>query len=67
VADINLGPIAEIAATQPNEVALVDELSIRTWADTAAELRSVASAMLIGAPDPNQRWGILGDTFHLLC
>jgi long-chain acyl-CoA synthetase len=61
VADINLGPIAEIAATQPNEVALVDELSIRTWADTAAELRSVASAMLIGAPDPNQRWGILGD------
>ncbi len=61
MADLNLGPIAEIAATQPLGLALVDALSSRTWADTALELRRVASAMLAGAPDPQQRWGILGD------
>ncbi len=58
MADLPLGPIA---ATDPEGIALVDGLSIRTWADAAAELRSAASAMLAGAPDPEQRWGILGD------
>lgn len=61
MADRHLGPIAEIAATQPKGIALVDDVSIRTWADTAVELRSAGSAMLAGAPDPDQRWGILGD------
>jgi len=59
VSDLNLGPIAEIAATQPTGIALVDGLSTRTWADTAVELRQVASAMLAGAPDPQCRDCIL--------
>ena len=59
--DLKLGPVAEIAATDPEGIALVDGLSIRTWADTAAELRKVAAAMLTVAVDPSQRWGILGD------
>ncbi len=59
--DLKLGPVAEIAATDPEGIALVDGLSIRTWADTAAELRKVAAAMLTAAADPSQRWGILGD------
>jgi len=61
VAELNLGPIAEIATTEPESVALVDALSTRTWAETAEELLYVASAMLEGAPDPHERWGILGD------
>lgn len=61
MADLNLGPIAEIAATQPEGIALVDAMSTRTWEQTALELHRVASAMLAGAPDPQQRWGILGD------
>ena len=61
VAELNLGPIAEIATTEPESVALVDALSTRTWAETAEELLCVASAMLEGAPDPHERWGILGD------
>ncbi len=61
MADLNLGPIAEAAATEPAGIALFDGLSTRTWAQTAIELHSVASAMLAGAPEPQQRWGILGD------
>ena len=61
MADLPLGPIAEIAAIDPDGVALVDGASIRTWTDVAAELRAAASAMLAGAPDPDQRWGVLGD------
>ncbi len=59
--DLRLGPVAEIATTDPAGIALVDELSTRTWADTSAELHKVAAAMLVGAPDPSERWGILGD------
>ena len=61
MADLPLGPIAEIAASDPDGVALVDGASIRTWTDVAVELRAAASAMLAGAPDPDQRWGVLGD------
>lgn len=61
MADLPLGPIAEIAATDPAGIALVDGSSVRTWTDVVAEQRSAAAAMLAGAPDPDQRWGILGD------
>jgi long-chain acyl-CoA synthetase len=61
VADLPLGPIAEVAASDPAGIALVDGSSVRTWADVAADLRAAAAAMLAGAPDPDQRWGVLGD------
>ena len=61
MADLPLGPIAEVAASDPAGIALVDGSSIRTWADVAADLRAAAAAMLAGAPDPEQRWGVLGD------
>lgn len=55
------GPLAEIAARDPHGVALVDALGERSWADVVDDLASVASALLEAAPDPDQRWGILGD------
>ncbi len=61
MADLPLGPIADAAAADPDGVALVDSGSIRSWSTVAAECRAAASAMLAGAPDPDMRWGILGD------
>ena len=62
-ADLPLGPIAEIAASDPDAVALVDALSVRTWSQAAAEMRAAAAAMLSAAPEPAQRWGVFGDNF----
>ena len=59
--ELPLGSIAESALRDPDGVALVDAGSVRTWAQVAGELLGVASAMLAGAPDPDQRWGVLGD------
>ena len=61
MADLPLGPIADAAERDPAGVALVDAGSVRTWTQVAAELSGAASAMLAGAPDPDQRWGVLGD------
>ena len=61
MADLPLGPIAEMAATDPSGIALVDGSSVRTWTEVEAELRAAAAAMLAGSPDPDQRWGVLGD------
>ena len=61
MADLPLGPIADAVASDPDGVALVDAAGERTWAQVAGELRSAASAMLAAAPDPDQRWGVLGD------
>ena len=59
--ELPLGPIADSALRDPDGVALVDAGSARTWAQLASEFRGVASAMLAAAPDPDQRWGVLGD------
>jgi len=56
-----LGPIADACASDPDGVALVDANGVRTWATVVAELSGAASAMLAAAPDPDQRWGVLGD------
>mgnify|MGYP000011044470 FL=1 len=62
-----LGPIADRARTTPDELALVDSSSTRTWAQAAAELAIAASAMLEAAPETQQRWGVLGDnTLHTI-
>ncbi len=61
MADLPLGPIAAAAAASPDGVALVDSGTVRTWSQVAAECRSAAEAMLAAAPDPEMRWGILGD------
>ena len=61
MADLPLGPIADSAAKDPDGVALVDSGSVRAWTHVAAECRAAAAAMLAGAPDPDMRWGILGD------
>jgi acyl-CoA synthetase (AMP-forming)/AMP-acid ligase II len=61
VADLPLGPIADVARSAPDSVALVDAASERTWAEVAAEIRAASAAMLAAAPDPDQRWGVLGD------
>ena len=59
--ELPLGPIADVAASDPDGVALVDASGERTWAQVEAEIRAAAAAMLAGAPDPDQRWGVLGD------
>jgi long-chain acyl-CoA synthetase len=61
VPDLPLGPIAEAAAQDPDGIALVDAAGERTWSQLCTEVAAAASAMLAGAPEPDQRWGILGD------
>jgi long-chain acyl-CoA synthetase len=61
VAELPLGPIADRAQRDPDGVALVDALGELTWAQVAGDLRAAASAMLASTPDPDQRWGVLGD------
>lgn len=61
--ELPLGPIAEIAAADPDGIALVDSLSVRTWAQSQTELLGAAAAMLALAPSPENRIGIMGDNF----
>ena len=61
MAELPLGPIADATKRDPDGVALVDASGERTWAQVAGELRGAAAAMLAGAPDPDQRWGVMGD------
>jgi acyl-CoA synthetase (AMP-forming)/AMP-acid ligase II len=61
VANLPLGPIADAAVREPDGIALVDALSERTWSDVQSDLTAAAAAMLAAAPDPDQRWGVLGD------
>ena len=61
MAELPLGPIADAAERDPEGVALVDASGERTWAQVARELRCAGAAMLAGAPDPDQRWGVMGD------
>jgi acyl-CoA synthetase (AMP-forming)/AMP-acid ligase II len=61
VPELPLGPIADVARTDPDGIALVDASGERTWAQVADELRAASAAMLAGATDPDQRWGVLGD------
>jgi hypothetical protein len=62
-----LGPIADRARTAPDDLALLDSATSRTWAQVSAELAIVATAMLEAAPETHQRWGVLGDnTLHTL-
>ena len=61
MAPLPLGPIAEQATTAPDVTALTDGTATLTWAQSAAVVQSAAAAMLGQAPDPDQRWGVLGD------
>lgn len=61
MADLPLGPIADAAAAQPQGVALVDGSGERTWSTVVRELTGAAAALLAGAPDPDMRWGVMGD------
>lgn len=61
MAELPLGPIAAMAIANPDGIALVDENSVRTWAEVVTEIQTVAAAMLAATPFPNQRWGVLGD------
>ncbi len=61
MADLPLGPIADVAERDPEGIALVDGSGERTWAEVVAELRGAAAQLLAAAPDPDQRWGVLGD------
>lgn len=61
MSSLPLGPIADRAASQPFVIALVDDEAVRTWSQVADELQSSAAAMLAVAPDPDSRWGVLGD------
>ena len=56
-----LGPIADTCANDPDGVALVDAQGVRTWTTVTNELTGAASALLAAAPNPDQRWGVLGD------
>lgn len=61
MADLPLGPIAEAAERDPDGIALVDAAGERTWTGVRDDLVAVAHAMLAAAPDPDQRWGVMGD------
>jgi long-chain acyl-CoA synthetase len=61
LADLPLGPIADAVAAQPQGVALVDGSGERTWSTVVRELTGAAAALLAGAPDPDMRWGVMGD------
>ena len=61
MSSLPLGPITDRAASQPSVIALVDDEAVRTWSQVAHELQSSAAAMLADAPDPDSRWGVLGD------
>ena len=61
LSDLPLGPIAERAREWPAEPAIIDDHGVRTWSQVEIELRQAASAMLATAPDPDARWGVLGD------
>jgi acyl-coenzyme A synthetase/AMP-(fatty) acid ligase len=62
-----LGPIADRARTNPEDLALLDSATSRTWAQVSAELAVAATAMLEAAPEAHQRWGVLGDnSLHTL-
>lgn len=63
MSDLPLGPIAEVASSEPSSVALVDANSERTWSTAVAEMTGAASAMLALAPLPENRIGIMGDNF----
>ncbi len=59
--DLPLGPLNDVRDLDPGGVALVDALGERTWGQAVAEIEAAAAQMLAAAPDPDQRWGILGD------
>lgn len=59
--DLPLGPIADAMDRDPDGVALVDDRGVRSWSQVVAELRGAGAALLAGAPDPDQRWGVMGD------
>lgn len=61
MADLPLGPIADAAVADPDGIALVDGSGERTWSTVVRELTGAASALLAGAPDPDMRWGVMGD------
>ncbi len=61
MSDLPLGPIAVQALTDPEGIALVDAASVRTWGAVDRELQQVASQLLALSPDPDSRWGVLGD------
>lgn len=61
MSDLPLGPIADVAASDPEGVALVDAAGERTWSQTRDELIGAAAAMLALAPSPDDRVGVLGD------
>ena len=61
MADLPLGPIAEAAERDPDGIALVDAAGERTWTGVRDDLVAAAHAMLAAAPEPDQRWGVMGD------
>ncbi len=61
MADLPLGPVADVAERDPDGLALVDAQGERTWSQVRDDLVAASGALLAGAPDPDQRWGILGD------
>lgn len=61
MSDLPLGPIADIAARDPEGVALVDASGERTWAQAQREMVGAAAGLLELAPTPEDRVGIMGD------
>ncbi len=49
------------ADATPDDVALVDDSTSRTWSELSADLARAAGAMLAVAPDPAHRVSVLGD------
>lgn len=52
-----LGPIGARAATSPDQLAVVDDVSVRTWSELAVEVGQVASGMRLSGA----RWAVLGE------
>ena len=59
--DLPLGPLADVLATDPDGIALVDSAGALSWAQAVPQIRGAAARMLAAAPEPDQRWGVMGD------
>ena len=59
--DLPLGPLADVLDQDPDGIALVDAGGERSWEQVVREITAASSQMLVTTPDPDMRWGIMGD------
>ncbi len=59
--DLPLGPLADAAVANPGGLALADSRRTWTWDQAIHDIRGAASQLLATTPDPDQRWGVMGD------